>query len=253
MAGMDQRRFAGLRWPGSTSVVGFGQRGLSGSGYRGNERSVSSLLHHHGSTMTRDLLLFLGGDNLNLVCREVEKYEAVRSCRPNVIAVLSDAAGKDEKVHTAEESNICTDSLTYGNRKDIQRESGARIVAADTLFQRLHIAFAGRKSEEAALMIEHIFKPVGVQFPGAHKIEENAGIKIATTSAHRNAACRSEAHGGVDGNSAAKSAEARSVTKVREDGSFGKLISEMMHQRLVGKAMKTVATNTCVVTALREW
>src|SRR4029077_20602297 len=190
-------------------------------------RSVSSLLHHHGSTMTRDLLFFPCGDNLNLVCREIEKFEAVRGCRSNVIAVLSDAAGKNEKVHTAEESNVCTDSLTYGNRKDIQRESGARIVVADTLFQRLHIAFAGGKSKESALMIEHIFKLIGVQFRGAQKIEENAGIKIATTSAHRNTACRSEAHGGVDGDSVAKSTEARSVTKVREDGSFGKLISEM--------------------------
>jgi hypothetical protein len=37
---MDQRRFGGLRWPGSTSVVVFGQGELSGSGYRGNEISV---------------------------------------------------------------------------------------------------------------------------------------------------------------------------------------------------------------------
>src|ERR1700674_4657936 len=214
---------------------------------------ASAWLRHQCSTMTRDLLFFLCRDSLNLVCREIEKFEAVRSCRPNVIAVLSDAAGKDEKVHTAEESNVCTDSLTYGNRKDIQRESGARIVRADTLFERLHIAFAGRKSEEAALMIEHIFKPVGVRFLGAQKIEENAGIKIATASAHWNTACRSEAHGGVDGNSVAKSTEARSVTKVREDGSFRKLISEMMHQRLVRKTMKTVATNACIVIALREW
>src|SRR6202521_4457563 len=102
-------------------------------------------------------------------------------------------------------------------------------------------------------MIEHIFKLVGLQLLGAQKIEEDAGIKIATTSTHRNAACRSEAHSGVDGNSVAKSAEARSVTEVRKDGSFGKLLSEMMHQRLVRKTMKTVATNTCVVIALREW
>src|SRR4029077_19426485 len=159
-------------------------------------RSVSSLLHHHGSTMTRDLLFFPCGDNLNLVCREIEKFEAVRGCRSNVIAVLSDAAGKDEKVHTAEESNVCTDSLTYGNGKDIQRESGAQIVAAGTLFQSLHIALARRETEEAALMIEHILKLVGVQFLGAQKIEEDARIKIATTSAHRNTACRSKAHGG---------------------------------------------------------
>src|ERR1700674_5764728 len=148
---------------------------------------ASAWLRHQCSTVTRDLLFFLCGDNLNLVCREVERFEAVRSCRPNVIAVLPDAAGKDEKVHAAEESNVCTDSLAYGNRKDIQRESGARLVAADTLFQRLHIAFAGRKSEEAALMIEHIFKPVGIQFLGAQKIQEDAGVKIATTSTHRDA------------------------------------------------------------------
>jgi hypothetical protein len=142
----------------------------------GMRSASSSCLHHHGSTVTRHLPFFLCGDNLDLIRAKAENFEVIRSERSNVSAVLSDAAGKYEEVHTAEESNVCADSLAYGNRKDIQRESGARIVRADTLFERLHIAFARRKSEEAALMIEHLFKPVGVRFLGAQSLVENAGI-----------------------------------------------------------------------------
>ena len=79
------------------------------------------MLHHHCSTVARDLLFFLCGDNPNLVCWKAEKFEAGGSCGPNVIAVLSDAAGKHEKVHTAEESNVCTDCLPHGDSKHIQR------------------------------------------------------------------------------------------------------------------------------------
>ena len=58
-----------------------------------------ALCDHHATTPC-DLLFFLSRDNLNLVCSEAEKFEAVRSCGTNATAVLSYAAGEDEKIHT---------------------------------------------------------------------------------------------------------------------------------------------------------
>src|SRR5580693_2383090 len=101
------------------------------------------MLADYGSTMTRNLQVFLRRDNLNLVRREAESFEAIQNFCPNVIAVFSDTAGENQKVHTAEQSNVCPDRLAHGNGKDLERESGAWIFAP-TLFQSLHIAFAGR-------------------------------------------------------------------------------------------------------------
>jgi hypothetical protein len=39
----------------------------------------SSLLHHHGSTVTRDLQFFLCGDNLDLIRAKAENFEVIRS------------------------------------------------------------------------------------------------------------------------------------------------------------------------------
>ena len=39
----------------------------------------SSLLHHHGSTVTRDLSFFLCGDNLDLIRAKAEIFEVIRS------------------------------------------------------------------------------------------------------------------------------------------------------------------------------
>ena len=197
-------------------------------------------------------MFFLCGDNLDLFWSEAEKFEAVRSCGPNVLAVLSDTAGEDEKVNTAEESNICTDYLAYGNRKDIQRKSGASVVRAGPLFQRLHITLAGGECEEAALMVEQIFKFVGAELLIPYKVEDDARIKIAGASTHRDAARGGQAHRGVDRYSVAKSAEAGSITQMREDGSFGNLRTEMMHERLVRETVETIASNPAVEIALRE-
>src|SRR5260370_31143062 len=91
------------------------------------------------------------------------------------MGVVFDAGGEGEKVDSTEEGYIRTDYLAHGKRKDIQRKSSVGIVGAHALFQRLHIALTGRESKKAALMVEHIFKPVGVQFLGAQKIAEDRG------------------------------------------------------------------------------
>lgn len=201
--------------------------------------------------MARDLWFFLCADNLNLVCGEAKELETVGSYGSNVIAVLSDAAGEDKKVDTTEEGSIRTNYLAHGNGKDIQRKSGMRI-GADTRFQRLHIALPGRESEEAALMVEQVFKFFGTEFLVAQKVEEDARVEIAGARTHRDATGGSEAHGCVNGYSVAQSAEACSVTKVGEDGSPRKLRAEVVHERLVRQTVETIAPNTCVEISLRK-
>ena len=50
-----------------------------------------------------------------------------------------------------------------------------------------------------------------------------------------------------------KSAETCSVAKMRENGSFGQLRAEVMNERFIGEAMETIASNTRVEVALRDW
>src|ERR1035438_138398 len=109
---------------------------------------------HHLATVARDLSLFLGRDNLNLVPSQPESFKTLSCRRSNVIAVLSDAAREDEKIHTAQQSHVRPDCLSYRNRKDIQGKTGVRIIRAGAFFQPLDIALAGGKSEEATLMID---------------------------------------------------------------------------------------------------
>ena len=143
--------------------------------------------------------------------------------------MLSDAAGEDEKVDTTEKCHVCADYLAHGSGKNIQRKSGVGIVGAHPLFKLPHIALAGRETKKAALMIEQIFKLIGAEFLIPQKVKEYARVEIAGARPHWYAAGGSEAHGGVDGYSVAKRAEACSVAKVREDGSPGKSRAEMMH------------------------
>ena len=214
-------------------------------------RPSSASVDHHSATVARDLWFFPCADNLNLVCGEAKELETVGSYGSNVIAVLSDAAGEDEKVDTTEESSIRTDYLAHGNRKDIQRKSGLRI-GADARFHRLHIALPGRESEEATMTVEQVFKLFGTEFLVAQKVEEYARVEVARARTHRDATGGSESHGGVNGYSVAQSAEACPVTKVGEDGSPRKLRAEVMHERLVRKTMETIAPNTCVEISLRK-
>jgi len=169
-----------------------------------------------------------------------------------VIAVLSDAASEDEQVNATEESRVRADNFAHGSGKDVQRKSGAGIVDANPLYQRLHIALTGGESEETALMVEQIFKLIDAEFLIAQKIEEDAGVEIAGARAHGDAAGGSESHRRVDGYSAAKSAEACSVTQVGEDGSPWKPRSEVMHERFIREAVEAVAPDTGIEISLRN-
>ena len=78
-----------------------------------------AIVGHHRATVARDLLFFLCGDNLNLIGSQTKNLKPFCGRGSNAIAMLSDAAGEDEKVDTTEEGYIRTDYLAYGNRKYI--------------------------------------------------------------------------------------------------------------------------------------
>ena len=101
-------------------------------------------------------------------------------------------------------------------------------------------------------MVEQNFKFIGTELLIAHEVEKDARIEIAGARAHRDSAGGSEAHGGVDRCSIPKSAQAGSITEMREDGSFRELFAEGMHERLVGETVETITSNTCVEVALGE-
>src|ERR1700685_2689709 len=101
-------------------------------------------------------------------------------------------------------------------------------------------------------MIEQILQTLGVEFLIAQQIYDDAGVEVAGARPHGNTASRSQPHRGIDGYPVAKRAETRSITQMREDGSFGKRCAEAMHQRLVRHAVKTIAADAFVEIAPRE-
>ena len=179
-------------------------------------------------------MFFLGGDNFDFVGGEAEKVESAGDCVANGITVFTDTAGEDEQVDPAEKGDIRADRFAHGSGEDVERENGAGIVGVGALFESPYIALAKGESVEAAAVIDQILERIGAEFFGSHKIEKNAGIEIAGTRAHGNAAGWGEAHGGVNGDAIAQRAEACSVAEMSEDGAAGKLIAEVIDERFVG-------------------
>ena len=106
---------------------------------------------------------------------------------------------KTSKINTTEQGCVRANDFAHGSGKNIQCEGGAGIVGSNPLFQRLHIALTGREREEATLVVKQIFEFIGTEFLIAQKVEEDAGIEIAGTRPHRDAAGGGESHSGVDG------------------------------------------------------
>jgi len=199
-----------------------------------------------------DLSLFLRRDNLNLVWSQAKKFEALRCCGSNVIAVLSDASREDEKIRTSQQSRVSPDRFSYRDGKYIQSKTGIWIIRADAFFERFHITLAGRESEKTAPMIEQILKFVGVELRISHEVDEDAGIEVARSGCHWNAARGSEAHRSVDRDPASKGTEARSIPQMRKNRSLGKPRTEVMHQRLIRNPVEAIASNPCVEIVVGE-
>lgn len=185
-------------------------------------------VEHQSATVARHLSLFLGGNNLNLVCSQAEKLKSVSGCRPNVVTVLTDTTCEDEKINPAQKSSVRADYLANGDGKNFQRKNRPCVIGLDALLESLYVTLSGRKSEKAALMVEKVLKRVRTQLLVAQKIKQHSRIDVAGPGAHRNATRGREPHSGVDRHSTANSAEAGSVTEMREDGSLGKLLSKVM-------------------------
>jgi len=142
------------------------------------------VLRHQAAAMARNLLFFLSGDNLNFVCREPQGFKPFRGRRPNVVAVLSDAAGEDHNIYTTQQGYVGADHLAHRDSKDVQRQSGLRIAGAGTLLQGLYIALAGRETEKATLMIQQSFEFVGIELFIAQKINDHARVEVTRPRAH---------------------------------------------------------------------
>src|ERR1700686_4045313 len=209
-------------------------------------------VRHHRATVASDLLLFLGGDHLNLIWGQAETFQPLGRRGSNAVAVLSDAAGEDEKIGASQQSHVCPDCFSNGDGENIESETRLWIVAAGALLQSFHIALAGGERKKAAVMVEQVFKLVGVELLLAEKINDDAGVEVAGSRSHGNSASGRQAHGGVDRYSISQGTEARSIAQVRENRSFGKVRAEMMDQGFVGNAVEAVATDAGVEVALRQ-
>ena len=70
-------------------------------------------VHHDLAAEARDLLLFLCNDNLNFVWSQPERIETVGCRRSNAVTVLSDAAGENKQVHSAQQSHEGADCFSH--------------------------------------------------------------------------------------------------------------------------------------------
>jgi len=95
--------------------------------------------------MPRNLQFLLRRHHLNPLRRQPKKLEPC-SRTPNPLAVLSNPAGKNQKINSAQKRDISSDHLAYRDRKDIKRQPGLRIVRTRPLLQNLHVALARRKT-----------------------------------------------------------------------------------------------------------
>ena len=73
-----------------------------GEGWARSAKMVVLALFHHSAAVACHLLLFLGGNDLYLVCREAEPVQAAGGDGANILAVLTNSAGEDEKVNSTE-------------------------------------------------------------------------------------------------------------------------------------------------------
>ena len=148
--------------------------------------------------------------------------------------MFADSAGEDEEVDPAEKGDIRADRFAHGSGKDVEGEDRAGIIRVGALFESPYITLARGEGVQAAAVIDQILERIGAEFFGSHKVEKNAGIEIAGTGAHGNAAGWGEAHGGVNGDAIAERAEACSVAEMSEDGATRKSIAEVIDERFVG-------------------
>ena len=89
----------------------------------------------------------------------------------------------------------------------------------------------------------------GIYFFGSQHIvaledvEEKSGVEIAGAGAHDDAACGSEAHGGVDGLGVVDSGDAGAVAEVGDDQAWRDIFVERVEDRFAGEAVEAIAAD----------
>jgi len=202
--------------------------------------------------MPRNLSLFLGCYDLDLVGRKPKHVQSIRRRRSNLRAMFSDPTGKDEKIDASEQSHVGPNRLPNRNGKGIQSKTGSGIIRPDAFLQSFHITLARGERKKTALMIQQVFKRIGIQLLVPQKIENHTRIKIARSRAHGNAASGCESHRGVNRLAVANSTETRPVSEVGKYGSAGQFRGEVMHQRFVRNAVEPITPNPRLKVPLRQ-
>ena len=190
------------------------QRCWRSSGQSGSSKGLSSL--KHGIRVRGDDSLLVGRDDLNqhwAVVGGNARWHAAgwargsmrmpRSSRPvqmrsrTAAACLPNATGEHQAIHPAE-------------GRDQRAEELSRLVAVErdglrrpgiVLLQRQEIAHVGarfRDTEQPGLATEQRVERVGGHPMLSHEVDQQAGVEVAGTRAHHQAAQRREAHRGVD-------------------------------------------------------
>jgi len=72
-----------------------------------------AIVGHHRATVARDLLFFLCGDNLDLIGSQTKNLKPFCGRGSNAIAMLSDAAGEDEKVRAPQQGHVRPNGFSY--------------------------------------------------------------------------------------------------------------------------------------------
>jgi len=90
-------------------------------------------------------------------------------------------------------------------------------------------------------VIDQRFKARGVEILLACQIDQDAGIEISTAGPHDRSAGWGQAHAGVNGMTALDGGDANAIAEMRDDEPIRRIVSELAHNRLAGKAVKSIA------------
>ena len=137
---------------------------------------------------------------------DAERIEAAADLGAGGAVVLTDAAGEDEHVESAELCDVGTDESADGGGEEIDGQSCGCASGGDGVAQGAHITGNSADAEEAGLAIDDLFESIG-GIGGARmgvgklaqKKQQDTGIDVAGACGGDEAACGCEAHGGIDG------------------------------------------------------
>src|SRR5579883_2431298 len=118
--------------------------------------------------------------------RDAEGLQALADAVANDGVMLADAAGENELIDPAENSDKSGDGFLSGKTK--HADGKARPGFIHRAMKLAHVAGDAGNTEQAGLIVEKLLELSGVLRPVAKQMENRAGVEIAGTRAHENAA-----------------------------------------------------------------